>query len=67
MTKSVRTESLINNKVRLSRRHAEIDARVLELEQRRALTSEESFELHQLKKEKLRTKDELSSLGGGNA
>lgn len=66
MTKSVRTESQINNKMRLSRRHAEIDERVAELERRRALTSDEAFELRKLKKEKLLAKDELSSLSGGN-
>lgn len=64
MTKNVRAESQAKNEERLTRRHAEIDDRVAELERRRALTSEEAFELRQLKKEKLLAKDEMSSLGG---
>lgn len=50
---------------RLESKHAVLDARVGELEKRRALTDSEALELKKLKKEKLAAKDELSSRGNG--
>ena len=51
------------SEARLSNIHAKLEARVAELEQRRALSDVEAMELKKLKKEKLATKDELSSRG----
>ena len=45
----------------LEKRHAELSARVEALDSRLSLTPGEELELHQLKKEKLLTKDALYS------
>lgn len=45
----------------LEKRHAELSARVEALDSRLSLTPGEELELHQLKKEKLWTKDALYS------
>ena len=45
----------------LERRHADLAARVEALDSRLSLTPTEELELHQLKKEKLWTKDALRS------
>lgn len=47
----------------LERKHAELAAKVEELDSRISLTPGEELELHQLKKEKLWTKDALASFG----
>jgi len=47
----------------LEKKHAELAARVEELDNRMSLTPTEELELHQLKKEKLWTKDALVSCG----
>jgi uncharacterized protein YdcH (DUF465 family) len=49
---------------RLKQRHDELERRLAELERHLSLTPEEQIERSQLKKEKLRTKDELQRLGG---
>ena len=49
--------------LRLKRRHDELEKRLAELERHLSLTPEEQIERSQLKKEKLRTKDELRRLG----
>jgi uncharacterized protein YdcH (DUF465 family) len=49
--------------VRLRERHDELERRLAELERHLSLTPDEQIERSQLKKEKLRTKDELSRLG----
>ena len=48
--------------VRLQERHEELERRLAELERHLSLTPEEQVERSQLKKEKLRTKDELTRL-----
>ena len=48
---------------RLKQRHDELERRLAELERHLSLTPEEQIERSQLKKEKLRTKDELQRLG----
>ena len=42
--------------------HQELDNKVTTLSEKTYLTQEEDFELHKLKKEKLRIKDELEAL-----
>jgi uncharacterized protein YdcH (DUF465 family) len=49
--------------VRLRERHDELERRLAELERHLYLTPDEQVERSQLKKEKLRTKDELTRLG----
>ena len=48
---------------RLRQRHDELERRLAELERHLSLTPEEQVERSRLKKEKLRTKDELQRLG----
>lgn len=48
---------------RLQRRHKKLKERVSEYESRLSLSPAEQADLSKLKKEKLRTKDALSSLG----
>jgi uncharacterized protein YdcH (DUF465 family) len=48
---------------KLRERHGELERRLAELERHLSLTPEEQIERSRLKKEKLRTKDELSRLG----
>ncbi len=47
----------------LEKKHAELAARVEELDARLSLTPSEELELHQLKKEKLWAKDALEAVG----
>jgi len=47
----------------LEKKHAELAARVEELDSRLSLTPTEELKLHQLKKEKLWAKDALQSCG----
>ncbi len=47
----------------LEKKHAELAARVEELDGRLSLTPSEELELHQLKKEKLWAKDALEAVG----
>ena len=53
--------------VRLQERHTELERRLAELERHLSLTPDEQIERSQLKKEKLRTKDELTRLGAVRA
>jgi uncharacterized protein YdcH (DUF465 family) len=53
--------------VRLKERHDELEKRLAELERHLSLTPDEQVERSQLKKEKLRTKDELTRLGAHRA
>ena len=53
--------------VRLKERHGELERRLAELERHLSLTPEEQIERIRLKKEKLRTKDELQRLGAVRA
>jgi uncharacterized protein YdcH (DUF465 family) len=53
--------------VQLRERHYELERRLAELERHLSLTPDEQIERSQLKKEKLRTKDELSRLGAVRA
>jgi uncharacterized protein YdcH (DUF465 family) len=53
--------------VRLKERHGELERRLAELERHLSLTPEEQIERSRLKKEKLRTKDELQRLGAVRA
>jgi len=53
--------------VRLQERHVELERRLAELERHLSLTPDEQIERSQLKKEKLRTKDELQRLGAVRA
>lgn len=48
---------------RLRQRHDELERRLAQLERHLSLTPQEQIERSQLKKEKLRTKDELRRLG----
>ena len=48
---------------RLRQRHDELERRLAELERHLSLTPDEQIERSELKKEKLRTKDELRRLG----
>lgn len=47
----------------LEQKHAALSERVAALDSRISLTPAEELELHQLKKEKLHTKDALSEVG----
>ena len=51
----------------LKQRHDELEKRLAELERHLSLTPDEQVERSQLKKEKLRTKDELQRLGAVRA
>jgi uncharacterized protein YdcH (DUF465 family) len=53
--------------VRLRERHDELERRLAELERHLSLTPDEQLERSQIKKEKLRTKDELTRLGAMRA
>jgi uncharacterized protein YdcH (DUF465 family) len=53
--------------VQLQERHYELERRLAELERHLSLTPDEQVERSRLKKEKLRTKDELSRLGAVRA
>ena len=52
---------------RLRERHGELERRLAELERHLSLTPDEQIERSRLKKEKLRTKDELQRLGAVRA
>lgn len=47
---------------RLQKKHAELAQEVDELDQRRALTSDEEMRLHALKRQKLQAKDEIAEM-----
>jgi uncharacterized protein YdcH (DUF465 family) len=53
--------------VRLKDRHGELERRLAQLERHLSLTPDEQVERSRLKKEKLRTKDELQRLGAVRA
>ena len=53
--------------VRLKERHGELERRLAQLERHLSLTPDEQVERSRLKKEKLRTKDELQRLGAVRA
>jgi uncharacterized protein YdcH (DUF465 family) len=53
--------------VRLKERHGELERRLAELERHLSLTPDEQVERSRLKKEKLRTKDQLQRLGAVRA
>ena len=53
--------------VQLRERHGELERRLAELERHLSLTPDEQVERSRLKKEKLRTKDELTRLGAVRA
>jgi uncharacterized protein YdcH (DUF465 family) len=53
--------------VRLKERHGELERRLAQLERHLSLTPDEQIERSRLKKEKLRTKDELQRLGAVRA
>lgn len=53
--------------VRLKERHGELERRLAELDRHLSLTPDEQVERSRLKKEKLRTKDELQRLGAVRA
>ena len=53
--------------VRLRERHDELERRLSELERHLSLTPDEQLERSQIKKEKLRTKDQLTRLGAMRA
>lgn len=53
--------------VKLRERHDELERRLAELERHLSLTPDEQVERSVLKKEKLRTKDELTRLGAVRA
>jgi uncharacterized protein YdcH (DUF465 family) len=53
--------------VQLKERHDELEKRLSELERHLSLTPDEQLERSRLKKEKLRTKDELTRLGAVRA
>ena len=53
--------------VRLQERHGELERRLAELERHLSLTPDEQVERSRLKKEKLRTKDELQRLSAVRA
>jgi uncharacterized protein YdcH (DUF465 family) len=59
----VQVEQTEQTAARLKQRHDELERRLAELERHLSLTPEEQIERSQLKKEKLRTKDELQRLG----
>jgi len=47
---------------RLQAKHAELDAKVNDLDRRSHLTADEELRLHQLKKRKLMMKDEIEAV-----
>ena len=53
--------------VQLKERHGELERRLAELERHLSLTPDEQIERIRLKKEKLRTKDQLQRLGAVRA
>jgi uncharacterized protein YdcH (DUF465 family) len=53
--------------VRLRERHGELERRLAELERHLSLTPDEQVERSRLKKEKLRTKDEMQRLSAVRA
>ena len=63
----VDTGSAAVQMVRLKERHGELERRLAQLERHLSLTPDEQVERSRLKKEKLRTKDELQRLGAGRA
>jgi uncharacterized protein YdcH (DUF465 family) len=54
-------------RLRLQQRHEELEKRLAELERHLSLSPDEQIERIRLKKEKLRTKDELHRLGAVRA
>jgi uncharacterized protein YdcH (DUF465 family) len=63
----VDTGSAAVQMVRLKERHGELERRLAQLERHLSLTPDEQVERIRLKKEKLRTKDELQRLGAVRA
>jgi uncharacterized protein YdcH (DUF465 family) len=63
----VDTGSAVQMVVRLKQRHGELERRLAQLERHLSLTPDEQVERSRLKKEKLRTKDELQRLGAVRA
>ena len=63
----VDTGSAVVQMVRLKERHGELERRLAQLERHLSLTPDEQVERSRLKKEKLRTKDELQRLGAVRA
>jgi uncharacterized protein YdcH (DUF465 family) len=63
----VDTGSAAVEMVRLKERHGELERRLAQLERHLSLTPDEQIERSRLKKEKLRTKDELQRLGAVRA
>ena len=63
----VDTGSATVQMVRLKERHGELERRLAQLERHLSLTPDEQVERSRLKKEKLRTKDELQRLGAVRA
>jgi uncharacterized protein YdcH (DUF465 family) len=63
----VDTGSAAVQMVRLKERHGELERRLAQLERHLSLTPDEQVERSRLKKEKLRTKDELQRLGAVRA
>lgn len=57
-----RTIPAERQKSHLEKKHAELSQRVERLDNRMSLTPGEELELHQLKKQKLQTKDALESV-----
>jgi uncharacterized protein YdcH (DUF465 family) len=53
--------------VQLKERHGELERRLAELERHLSLTPDEQVERSRIKKEKLRTKDQLQRLGAVRA
>ena len=63
----VDTGSAAVQMVRLKERHGELERRLAQLERHLSLTPDEQVERSRLKKEKLRTKDELQRLSAVRA
>jgi uncharacterized protein YdcH (DUF465 family) len=63
----VDTGSAAVQMVRLKERHGELERRLAQLERHLSLTPDEQVERSRLKKEKLRTKDQLQRLGAVRA
>jgi len=61
MSRSRRSSTPFNIE-RLEKRHQRLKQKVAEYEERLALTSGEEMQLQKLKKQKLRTKDELNAI-----
>ncbi|MFO0694882.1 MAG: YdcH family protein [Polyangiales bacterium] len=57
-----KTSRSVTERARLEQKHAQLSAKVTELDAKRALTASEEFELAQLKKAKLQMKDALNQL-----